>query len=290
MNDRIGPWRGLSMGGARMTRADHPGQPRQVLAHRALQRRQPSRRMIPRLSADPSSFKQKVKVLFVSYGSKENTAAAEGEPRGAGKAGHQEHLLRKSPNTAHEWQTWQRSLYCQFASLLFQDESGLRDPRRFRQRLLDQEQAMMRPPISPGGWPRSRSRLRLQPELAALALLAWPVRRSAVREPAGPTYGFVGVLLLASCQQRREPDRGQLRPDRPGVRARAIPPIWPSGSRCAMIAERRRGENAAQGQGPARRRPAEGVRRGPGAVDRLRGEGGPWPARAGRSGIGCESP
>jgi enterochelin esterase family protein len=55
----------------------------------------------------------------VSYGSKENTAAA--------KANHEalekldlKNTYYESPNTAHEWQTWRRSLY-QFAPLLFQD-------------------------------------------------------------------------------------------------------------------------------------------------------------------------
>lgn len=69
--------------------------------------------------ADPSAFKQKVKVLFVSYGSKENTASA--------KANHEalekldiKNTYYESPGTAHEWQTWRRSLH-QFAPLLFQE-------------------------------------------------------------------------------------------------------------------------------------------------------------------------
>ena len=69
--------------------------------------------------ADPSAFKQMVKVLFVSYGSKENTAAA--------KANHEalekldiKNTYYESPGTAHEWQTWRRSLH-EFAPLLFQD-------------------------------------------------------------------------------------------------------------------------------------------------------------------------
>ena len=71
--------------------------------------------------ADPAAFKQKVKVLFVSYGGKEAAGAA------AAKANH-EALEKKgvpntyyvSPDTAHEWQTWRRSLY-QLAPLLFRD-------------------------------------------------------------------------------------------------------------------------------------------------------------------------
>lgn len=69
--------------------------------------------------ADPSTFKQKVKVLFVSYGSKENAAAAKANHEALEKLGIQNNYY-ESPNTAHEWQTWRRSLY-QFAPLLFQD-------------------------------------------------------------------------------------------------------------------------------------------------------------------------
>ena len=97
---------GLSMGGADET--DHPGQSRQVLAYRAVQRRQ-HRRGYPAL-ADPSAFKQKVKVLFVSYGSKENTAAAKANHEALEKMGIK-NTYYESPNTAHEWQSWRRSLY-----------------------------------------------------------------------------------------------------------------------------------------------------------------------------------
>ena len=69
--------------------------------------------------ADPAAFKQKVKVLFVSYGSKENTAAAKANHEALEKLGIK-NIYYESPNTAHEWQTWRRSLY-QFAPLLFQD-------------------------------------------------------------------------------------------------------------------------------------------------------------------------
>jgi enterochelin esterase-like enzyme len=69
--------------------------------------------------ADPAAFKQKVKVLFVSYGSKENTAAAKANHEALEKVGIK-NTYYESPNTAHEWQTWRRSLY-QFAPLLFQD-------------------------------------------------------------------------------------------------------------------------------------------------------------------------
>ena len=45
--------------------------------------------------ADPAAFKKKVKLVFVSYGSKETASRdRQGQPRGAGEAGHQERLLR----------------------------------------------------------------------------------------------------------------------------------------------------------------------------------------------------
>ena len=69
--------------------------------------------------ADPAAFTQKVKVLFVSYGSKENTAAAKASHEALEKMGIK-NTYYESPNTGHEWQTWRRSLY-QFAPLLFQD-------------------------------------------------------------------------------------------------------------------------------------------------------------------------
>ncbi|MGA2864708.1 MAG: alpha/beta hydrolase-fold protein [Verrucomicrobiota bacterium] len=104
--------------------------------------------------SDMAAFKQKVKVVFVSYGSREvdssnrrgggppgatNSAAVGGTnsaARGFGgrggfggdpkantealkAAGINSHYY-VSPLTAHEWQSWRRSLY-QFAPLLFQD-------------------------------------------------------------------------------------------------------------------------------------------------------------------------
>jgi enterochelin esterase family protein len=69
--------------------------------------------------ADPAAFRQKVKVLFVSYGSKENTAAAKANHEALEKMGIK-NTYYESPNTAHEWQSWRRSLY-RFAPLLFQE-------------------------------------------------------------------------------------------------------------------------------------------------------------------------
>jgi enterochelin esterase-like enzyme len=65
--------------------------------------------------ADPAAFKQKVKVLFVSYGSKENTAVAKANHEALEKMGIK-NVYYESPDTAHEWQSWRRSLY-QFAPL-----------------------------------------------------------------------------------------------------------------------------------------------------------------------------
>jgi enterochelin esterase-like enzyme len=79
-------------------------------------------------------FKQKVKVLFVSYGSREisnparrggagparggNATTAQADVEALKKEGVNAHFY-VSPNTQHEWQTWRRSLH-EFAPLLFQ--------------------------------------------------------------------------------------------------------------------------------------------------------------------------
>lgn len=73
-------------------------------------------------------FKEKVKLVFVSYGSKEVGADAPrrrgGDPaktvQALKEAGVNCHYYL-SPETAHEWQTWRRSLK-EFAPLLFQSE------------------------------------------------------------------------------------------------------------------------------------------------------------------------
>src|ERR1022692_1291965 len=82
---------------------------------------------------DMDAFKQKVKLVFVSYGSREIDPANRrggggrggfsGDPK-ANTEGLKEAGINSrfyvSPLTAHEWQSWRRSLY-QFAPLLFQD-------------------------------------------------------------------------------------------------------------------------------------------------------------------------
>jgi enterochelin esterase-like enzyme len=79
---------------------------------------------------DLAAFKEKVKVLFVSYGSRElggnrggGRGGFGGDPKAsteALKAAGVNSYFYVSPDTAHEWQSWRRSLY-QFAPLLFQD-------------------------------------------------------------------------------------------------------------------------------------------------------------------------
>ncbi len=69
---------------------------------------------------DLATFKQKVKVVFVSYGSRENGAAGRSHVAALQQAGINS-VFYESPNTGHEWQSWRRSLY-QFAPLLFEDQ------------------------------------------------------------------------------------------------------------------------------------------------------------------------
>jgi enterochelin esterase family protein len=71
--------------------------------------------------ADPEAFKKKVKVLFVSYGSREagGASAAKANQEALQKLGVKS-VYYESPETAHEWQSWRRSLY-QFAPLLFRE-------------------------------------------------------------------------------------------------------------------------------------------------------------------------
>jgi enterochelin esterase family protein len=68
---------------------------------------------------DMASFKKKTKLVFVSYGSKENGAAAKANVESLKEAGINS-VYYESPGTAHEWQSWRRSLK-EFAPLLFQN-------------------------------------------------------------------------------------------------------------------------------------------------------------------------
>jgi enterochelin esterase-like enzyme len=80
--------------------------------------------------ADMANFKEKVKLVFVSYGSREVGGGARGGRGGFGgdpkanvdalkEAGLNAHYY-VSPETAHEWQSWRRSLR-EIAPLLFKD-------------------------------------------------------------------------------------------------------------------------------------------------------------------------
>ena len=79
---------------------------------------------------DMAAFKEKVKVVFVGYGSRElggnrggGRGGFGGDPKAnteALKAAGVNSYFYVSPDTAHEWQSWRRSLY-QFAPLIFQD-------------------------------------------------------------------------------------------------------------------------------------------------------------------------
>ena len=83
--------------------------------------------------SDMAAFKQKVKLVFVSYGSRELDPGARrgggrggfgGDPKanaGALKQAGINSVFYVSPLTAHEWLSWRRSLH-QFAPLLFQDQ------------------------------------------------------------------------------------------------------------------------------------------------------------------------
>ncbi len=69
--------------------------------------------------ADMAAFKQKAKVVFFSYGSLEQPGSANGKIAAdkLKEAGVNAHFY-ESPGTAHEWQSWRRSLR-EFAPLLF---------------------------------------------------------------------------------------------------------------------------------------------------------------------------
>ena len=73
------------------------------------------------LLGDPAAFAKQVKVLFISYGTAGDLASAGSQAfhQALVKAG-SKHSYYEPPGTAHEWQTWRRSLH-EFALLLFQN-------------------------------------------------------------------------------------------------------------------------------------------------------------------------
>jgi enterochelin esterase-like enzyme len=76
--------------------------------------------------ANTPGFKDKVRLVFVSYGSRELGGGGRGfggDPKANAEALQQAGInsaFYVSPNTAHEWQSWRRSLH-EFAQLLFQE-------------------------------------------------------------------------------------------------------------------------------------------------------------------------
>lgn len=72
--------------------------------------------------ADMTAFREKNRLVFVSYGSREERGAASGKVAAEAlkQAGVNSHYY-ESPLTAHEWLSWRRSLY-QMAPLLFTQE------------------------------------------------------------------------------------------------------------------------------------------------------------------------
>lgn len=68
--------------------------------------------------ADPAKFNKEVKVFFFSCGSLENPKNLETHQQQLIDSGIKNSYVYVSPGTAHEWQTWRRSLYV-FAPLLF---------------------------------------------------------------------------------------------------------------------------------------------------------------------------
>lgn len=80
------------------------------------------RKMYDGAWADPAAFNQKVKLVYLSIGTTEPERMYQGV-----KGFHEaletagiKHVYYESPGTAHEWQTWRRSLR-QFAGLIFKD-------------------------------------------------------------------------------------------------------------------------------------------------------------------------
>lgn len=69
---------------------------------------------------DMEAFKQRVKLVFVSYGGRENGAAGKTSVQQLQQAGVPS-VYYESAQTAHEWQSWRRSLH-EFAPLLFQEK------------------------------------------------------------------------------------------------------------------------------------------------------------------------
>ena len=68
---------------------------------------------------DMADFKKKVTLLFVSYGSREPGSFGGQAAVEALKKEGVNSVFYESPQTAHEWQSWRRSLH-EFAQIAFQ--------------------------------------------------------------------------------------------------------------------------------------------------------------------------
>lgn len=117
---------------------------------------------------DMDTFKEKVKVVFVSYGSRENGATGKANIEALQQTGIRS-LYYESPNTAHEWQTWRRSLY-RFAALLFEDQ-----------------------PLPP---PFVQSMARPQPVRAAMAAVAAPTTAAAPASASATAASTRGIIRI----------------------------------------------------------------------------------------------
>lgn len=71
----------------------------------------------PETITDVADFTKQVKLVFMSYGSRENFASANTAAEALNKAGIKS-VSFISEDTAHDWQTWRRSLH-QFAPMIF---------------------------------------------------------------------------------------------------------------------------------------------------------------------------
>jgi hypothetical protein len=69
--------------------------------------------------SNTAGFREKVKVVFASCGSRENPGNINANHAALNSIG-LKNTAYVSPDTAHEFQTWRRSLH-QFAPLLFRD-------------------------------------------------------------------------------------------------------------------------------------------------------------------------
>ena len=75
--------------------------------------------IIKKKTITQEEFDKQVKVLFISMGSKENPGSGRTPAEQLKAAGIQHVVYYEAPGTAHEFQTWRKSLH-EFAPLLFQ--------------------------------------------------------------------------------------------------------------------------------------------------------------------------